>query len=186
MSKGDHLGDAGSGKYLIKRYSNRKLYDTVRGKFTTLDQVAELVEGGVEVVVLDHDTGVDRTEEVLAQVLSRQARSAPGGRSNLLADLLRTSTGVAKSLLDGVSALDVNPEAGEASASSTSGKSGADRAGSSSVADVDSDAGAKADGSAGHVERQEAEIRELRDQVSQLTQAVAALLDQNANKSGDH
>ncbi|CDO20109.1 polyhydroxyalkanoate synthesis repressor PhaR [Mycolicibacterium mageritense DSM 44476 = CIP 104973] len=67
------------GDHVIKRYANRKLYDTVRRRFTTLDELAQLLESGVRVVVRDHNTGADRTDEVLAQVVSRQVKNIPGG-----------------------------------------------------------------------------------------------------------
>ena len=86
---------------VIKRYANRKLYDTVERQFTTLTDLARLVEGGTRVVVSDHDTGEDRTDEVLAQALGRRMRSTPGA-GDLLAGLLRTSGSVAQELTQGL------------------------------------------------------------------------------------
>jgi polyhydroxyalkanoate synthesis regulator protein len=75
---------------IIKRYANRKLYDTVNRCFTTVGAVAELVAAGINVIVEDHDTGADRTKEVLAQAIGRQARSNPIDLgADLLASLLR-------------------------------------------------------------------------------------------------
>jgi hypothetical protein len=57
---------------LIKRYANRKLYDTVQGGFTSLARIRTMVREGIEVVVLDHTTGADRTVETLSRTLSRR------------------------------------------------------------------------------------------------------------------
>jgi hypothetical protein len=57
---------------LIKRYANRKLYDTVQGGFTSLARIRTMVREGIEVVVLDHSTGADRTVETLSRTLSRR------------------------------------------------------------------------------------------------------------------
>ncbi len=54
---------------LIKRYPNRKLYDTDKSRYITLDDVADLVRQGVELRILDNATGQDLTSVTLAQVL---------------------------------------------------------------------------------------------------------------------
>lgn len=78
--------------WLIKRYANRKLYDTVERRFTSLSRIRALVRDGVDVVVIDHDTGEDRTAETLSQSIGRRRRGVdtddlPG--LGLLADLIR-------------------------------------------------------------------------------------------------
>ena len=60
---------AASGPRLIKRYANRKLYDTGSGTLTSMRQVAALVHDGVDIKVVDHDTGEDMTGEVLVGIL---------------------------------------------------------------------------------------------------------------------
>jgi polyhydroxyalkanoate synthesis repressor PhaR len=47
--------------YVIKRYANRKLYDTQSKRYLTLDEVAILVRAGEEVQVVDADSGADLT-----------------------------------------------------------------------------------------------------------------------------
>ena len=54
---------------LIRRYGNRKLYDTGTRRYVTLDDVARVVAAGEEVEVLDQATGEDLTSLTLAQVL---------------------------------------------------------------------------------------------------------------------
>ncbi len=52
---------------MIKRYANRKLYDTAGGRYVTLEEVAALVRGGEDVRVVDHASGGDITSLVLLQ-----------------------------------------------------------------------------------------------------------------------
>ncbi|OFV87959.1 MAG: hypothetical protein A2V74_01925 [Acidobacteria bacterium RBG_16_70_10] len=54
---------------IIRRYGNRKLYDTADGRHVTLDKIASLVARGEEVEVVDHRNGRDLTGLTLAQVL---------------------------------------------------------------------------------------------------------------------
>jgi len=46
---------------LIKRYANRKLYDTGSGELTSMRRIEELVRDGIDIRVVDHDTGEDMT-----------------------------------------------------------------------------------------------------------------------------
>jgi polyhydroxyalkanoate synthesis repressor PhaR len=54
---------------LIKRYANRKLYDTGSGELTSLRRIEELVRDGLDIRVVDHDSGEDMTSEVLVGIL---------------------------------------------------------------------------------------------------------------------
>jgi hypothetical protein len=65
-----HSDPVQSAARIIKRYANRKLYDTGSGVLTSMRKVEELVRTGVEVRVVDHDTGADMTGEVLAGILA--------------------------------------------------------------------------------------------------------------------
>ncbi|WP_051198569.1 polyhydroxyalkanoate synthesis regulator DNA-binding domain-containing protein [Gordonia shandongensis] len=165
--------------YLIKRYSNRKLYDSVRRRFTTLDEIAALIDSGVKIVVRDHDAGTDRTEEVLAQLLRRRAISRPGA-AGLLADLLRAPADVAGSIVGGL-----QPDRQASSAGDT--EDGVAEDGEAADGEAADGAGDSADvvdetpppeRTEADYERQQDEIKELRDQVSQLTQAVTQLLSE--------
>jgi len=62
----------------IKRYSNRKLYDTIRRQYITLQDVSRLVSQGETIEVVDHDSGQDVTAIVLAQVIAEQERRLGG------------------------------------------------------------------------------------------------------------
>jgi polyhydroxyalkanoate synthesis repressor PhaR len=60
--------------YVIKRYANRKLYDTRTKRYLTLDEVAVLVRAGEDVRVEDADSGSDLTGQILAKVLAENHR----------------------------------------------------------------------------------------------------------------
>lgn len=61
---------------LIKRYANRKLYDTERSCYVRLDEIAEMVRAGEELQIIDNRSGEDLTSVTLAQiVLEEEKRS---------------------------------------------------------------------------------------------------------------
>src|SRR3972149_5961245 len=63
---------------LIKRYSNRKLYDTNRKKYINLEGIAELIRAGDEVKIVDHLSGDDLTGLTLSLVIFELERKNPG------------------------------------------------------------------------------------------------------------
>ncbi len=63
---------------VIKRYPNRKLYDTEAKKYITLDGIAELIRQGEEVVVIDHTTNEDLTAVTLTQIIFEQEKKSSG------------------------------------------------------------------------------------------------------------
>lgn len=76
---------------LIKRYANRKLYNTDTSRYITLKGIAQLIEAGQEVRVVDNESGEDITSVTLSQILvdsERSNRSVPG---NLLSELIQRS-----------------------------------------------------------------------------------------------
>lgn len=64
---------------LIKRYANRKLYDTEAKRYITLEGVAALIRQGQDVRVVDHESGADITLQVQAQIIFEQEKKASGG-----------------------------------------------------------------------------------------------------------
>ncbi|MDO8461854.1 MAG: polyhydroxyalkanoate synthesis regulator DNA-binding domain-containing protein [Deltaproteobacteria bacterium] len=54
---------------LIKRYQNRKLYDTTESKYVTLDEIAELIRQGEDIKVIDNQKGEDLTSVTLTQII---------------------------------------------------------------------------------------------------------------------
>ncbi|MFN2245389.1 MAG: polyhydroxyalkanoate synthesis regulator DNA-binding domain-containing protein [Anaerolineae bacterium] len=63
---------------VIKRYPNRKLYDTEAKQYVTLAQIASLIRDGQDVQVVDHATGEDLTALTLTQVILEQERKLNG------------------------------------------------------------------------------------------------------------
>ncbi|HXJ93094.1 MAG TPA: polyhydroxyalkanoate synthesis regulator DNA-binding domain-containing protein [Terriglobia bacterium] len=62
-------------KVVIKKYENRRLYDTTRSQYVNLDEVAQLVRDGNEIQVLDAATGEDITRLILTQIIVEHAKS---------------------------------------------------------------------------------------------------------------
>jgi polyhydroxyalkanoate synthesis repressor PhaR len=60
---------------IIKRYSNRKLYDTKDSRYVTLLQIAEMVRGGEDVQIIDNNTKDDLTEVTLAQIIYEEQKA---------------------------------------------------------------------------------------------------------------
>lgn len=54
---------------LIKRYANRKLYDSESRRYVTLNEVSSMIRQGVEVQVIDHATHEDITSLILTQII---------------------------------------------------------------------------------------------------------------------
>jgi polyhydroxyalkanoate synthesis repressor PhaR len=63
---------------IIKRYPNRKLYDTDAKKYITLDGIASLIRQGQEVQVVDHTSGEDLTALTLSQIIFEQEKKGGG------------------------------------------------------------------------------------------------------------
>jgi polyhydroxyalkanoate synthesis repressor PhaR len=63
---------------LVKRYSNRKLYDTTESRYVTLDEIARWVKGGEEVKILENETGEDLTAVTFAQIILEEERRKSG------------------------------------------------------------------------------------------------------------
>jgi polyhydroxyalkanoate synthesis repressor PhaR len=61
--------------YVIKRYSNRKLYDTQESRYVTLDEIEEMIRAGKEVSVVDAATGEDLTSVTLTQIILENERN---------------------------------------------------------------------------------------------------------------
>ena len=64
---------------VIKKYGNRRLYDTESSRYVNLEAVAELVRKGHDIQVVDAQTGDDLTRHVLTQIIVENARDGEGG-----------------------------------------------------------------------------------------------------------
>ena len=63
---------------VIKRYSNRKLYDTESKQYITLDEIADLVRQGIELRVIDNVSEEDLTALTLSQIILEQEKKQKG------------------------------------------------------------------------------------------------------------
>lgn len=73
---------------IIKRYSNRKLYDTEASSYITLSEIGQLVHDGFDIRVVDHKTGEDLTSVTMAQILVENGKKQR--RTGLPAQALRS------------------------------------------------------------------------------------------------
>jgi polyhydroxyalkanoate synthesis repressor PhaR len=76
---------------IIKRYANRKLYNTSTKRYITLAGIADLVRSGQDVQVIDHQTGEDLTSVTLAQVMAEREKQRGPVQFSLLSRFLQTS-----------------------------------------------------------------------------------------------
>jgi len=81
-----------SGKVTIKKYANRRLYDTESSTYITLDRLAQMVREGREFEVVDAKTGEDITRHVLTQIIVDE--EARGGETMLPLNFLKQLIGL--------------------------------------------------------------------------------------------
>ncbi len=74
---------------VIKRYTNRKLYDTVESRYVTLDEIAEMVKQGVEVKIVDNRSKEDLTSVTLAQIVFEEEKKKNQMPLSLLREIIR-------------------------------------------------------------------------------------------------
>jgi polyhydroxyalkanoate synthesis repressor PhaR len=81
-----------SGKVIIKKYANRRLYDTESSSYITLDRLAQMVREGREFQVVDAKSGEDITRQVLTQIIVDE--EARGGTTMLPINFLKQLIGL--------------------------------------------------------------------------------------------
>jgi len=64
---------------LIKKYGNRRLYDTANSRYVNLDDIARFIREGNDVRVVDAETGRDLTRIILTQIITEDAKEKPTG-----------------------------------------------------------------------------------------------------------
>src|ERR687891_2602691 len=74
---------------VIKRYTNRKLYDTVESRYVTLDEIAEMVKQGVEVRIIDNKSKEDLTSVTLAQIIFEEEKKKNRMPLSVLREIIR-------------------------------------------------------------------------------------------------
>ncbi len=79
---------------IIKRYQNRKLYDTCQSCYVTLEEIAQIVRDGNEIKVIDNKTKNDITYSTQLQLLFDQERKSQGPfDTELLKRVIRSEKG---------------------------------------------------------------------------------------------
>jgi polyhydroxyalkanoate synthesis repressor PhaR len=71
---------------VIKKYENRRLYDTTNSRYVNLDEVAQMLQRGEDVKVVDAATGEDITRLILTQIIVEDAKTTD---SSFPLDVLR-------------------------------------------------------------------------------------------------
>ena len=75
--------------YVIKRYSNRKLYDTQESRYVTLEEIEEMIRAGKEITVVDASSGEDLTSVTLTQIILENERARRALPSAFLHQLIK-------------------------------------------------------------------------------------------------
>jgi polyhydroxyalkanoate synthesis repressor PhaR len=78
---------------IIKRYTNRKLYDTVESRYVTLEEIAEMIKAGADVKIVDNRTKEDLTSVTLAQIIFEEEKKTSKMSLKTLLDLIRSNVG---------------------------------------------------------------------------------------------
>ena len=82
-------GPAAKEPKVIKRYTNRKLYDTVESRYVTLDEIAEMVKQGVEVRIVDNRSKEDLTSVTQAQIIFEEEKKKNRMPLSVLREIIR-------------------------------------------------------------------------------------------------
>ncbi|MBI5067831.1 MAG: hypothetical protein HZB56_06285 [Deltaproteobacteria bacterium] len=80
---------AGRAPRIVKRYRNRKFYDTLECRYVRLEELAEVIARGSDVRVVEHDGDRDITQATLFALLGLRERQAPSLEPAVLHDLVR-------------------------------------------------------------------------------------------------
>jgi polyhydroxyalkanoate synthesis repressor PhaR len=75
---------------VVKRYANRKLYDTQRSRYVTLDQIAEMIRTGEDVKIVDNNSKEDLTAITLAQIIFEEEKKASFMPLSALRNIIQT------------------------------------------------------------------------------------------------
>src|SRR5450432_1499550 len=74
---------------VIKRYTNRKLYDTVESRYVTVDEIAEMIKKGAEVKIIDNRSKDDHTSITLAQIIFEEEKKQNQMPLSVLREIIR-------------------------------------------------------------------------------------------------
>jgi polyhydroxyalkanoate synthesis repressor PhaR len=92
---------------IIKRYQNRKLYDTHQSCYVTLEEIAQIIREGHEIQVIDNKTKNDITYTTQIQLLFDQERkSTKAGDTELLKRVIRSTEGTFTGYIRGLEGIE--------------------------------------------------------------------------------
>ncbi|SLM30206.1 PHA accumulation regulator DNA-binding protein [Desulfamplus magnetovallimortis] len=80
--------------HLIKKYANRKLYDTEDKKYVTMKHISAMIKSGKDVSIVDNETGEDITASIVSTLMGKDSSDAGEGLSTgVLIQLFRKGSG---------------------------------------------------------------------------------------------
>src|SRR5437762_9532517 len=88
-AEGSDASEARKEPKVIKRYTNRKLYDTVESRYVTLDGIAHMIKGGAEVKIIDNRSKEDLTSVTLAQIIFEEEKKRSQMPLGVLREIIR-------------------------------------------------------------------------------------------------
>jgi polyhydroxyalkanoate synthesis repressor PhaR len=101
---GNDPSSGGREPKVIKRYTNRKLYDTVESRYVTLDEIGQMIKAGAEVKIIDNRTKEDLTSVTLAQIIFEEEKKTSKMSLEMLRDLIRHGGEMAQRIVEGTGA----------------------------------------------------------------------------------
>lgn len=84
------------GRVIIKKYGNRRLYDTSSSRYVNLVDIAEMIRKGTDVAIVDAKTGEDLTRITLTQIIAEDAKGEQGLPLEFLREVIVASNKVAR------------------------------------------------------------------------------------------
>jgi polyhydroxyalkanoate synthesis repressor PhaR len=170
-------------KIVIKKYENRRLYDTSNSRYVNLDEVAQAVQMGLEVQVIDAASGEDITRLVLTQIIVETAKSP---NSVFPLDLLRQMVAASgrasqegtlkymKAIFDMYqNAYRALPPLGAFGFMPPD--AGAHASDAEPIMPTSSNASSRGTGSTTHAKRDDAEVREMKRRIEELEAMVSKI-----------
>lgn len=102
VSAAEKQGPAGSERVIIKKYANRRLYNTAKSSYVTLDDLSKMVRQGQDFAVFDAKTGEDITRSVLTQIIfEEEAKGTSMLPTNFLRQIIRLYGDALQSVVPG-------------------------------------------------------------------------------------
>ena len=66
---------SGGVMHYIKKYANRKLYDSTDKKYISMDKLSKLIKKGEDIVIIDNETGNDLTASIVSSLIAKTAKT---------------------------------------------------------------------------------------------------------------